>query len=493
VLCSDRTRTTLTGLPVTLTGGLFPAVIAASVPTVGRTAGTDGRAIRAVGRELASRVAVDPRLRPDDPPQRSGRETDRCRPRSLPLTRVLLFTGKGGVGKTSVAAATAARAARRGARVLVTSTDPAHSLADALDVALGDRPTPVSLPAGTARSGGSLAGQQLDAQLRLEQHWGEVRDYLRSLLSWGGVGDVAAEELVTLPGLDELFSLIELQQQVLGGRYDLVVVDCAPTAETLKLLALPDALRWYADRVLGPGARMARAVRPLARSLGSVAAEFPLPGDHVAGAVDRLHLDLTGVHELLTDPTRSSVRLVVNPERLVLAEAQRTATSLSLFGYAVDALVVNRLLPDHLTDPYLARWKQRHAQHLHEARTAFAPLPVLTAPLFDDELAGVGDLMELGEQLYGERDEQAVLHVAPPVTVEVVDDRLVLRVALPFATEDQLELHQRGEALHVKVAGAKRVVHLPAALRRRDVSGARLRDGVLEVRFADAPTAVGAS
>jgi arsenite/tail-anchored protein-transporting ATPase len=408
---------------------------------------------------------------------------------------VLLFTGKGGVGKTSVAAATAVRAANRGARVLVTSTDPAHSLADALDVHLGDRPSRVPLPgpASGCASGprGSLMGQQLDAQQRLEAHWGEVRDYLVSLLAWGGVGDVAAEELVLLPGLDELFSLVDLRRQVSGGRYDLVVVDCAPTAETLKLLALPDAMRWYADRVLGPGSRMARAVRPLARTLGT--ADLPLPGENVAGAVDRLHLDLAAVHDLLTDPARSSVRLVVNPERMVLAEAQRTATSLSLFGYAVDALVVNRLLPDHLEDPFLARWKQRHADHLAAARQAFAPLPVLTAPLFPDELVGVADLIELGGRLYGELDERAVLHDAPPVTVEPVGELLVLRVVLPFATEDDLELHQQGSALHVKVAGAKRVVKLPAALRRREICGARLHDGVLEVRFAVArPAAVGA-
>lgn len=397
---------------------------------------------------------------------------------------MLLFTGKGGVGKTSIAAATAARAASRGARVLVTSTDPAHSLADALDVDLGDRPGRVPLPVSGRAPGpqGSLMGQQLDAQQRLEEHWGEVRDYLVALLAWGGVGDVAAEELVLLPGLDELFSLVDLRWQVSGGEYDLVVVDCAPTAETLKLLALPDALRWYADRVLGPGSRMARAVRPLARTLGT--ADLPLPGQEVAGAVDRLHLDLAAVHELLTDPVRSSVRLVVNPERVVLAEAQRTATSLSLFGYAVDALVVNRLLPDHLEDPFLARWKQRHADHLAAARRDFAPLPVLTAPLFDDELVGVTDLLELGARLYGERDERAVLHDMPPVTVDAVGDLLVLRIALPFATEDDLELHQQGSALHVKVAGAKRVVKLPAALRRREVSGARLHDGVLEVRFA---------
>jgi arsenite/tail-anchored protein-transporting ATPase len=411
---------------------------------------------------------------------------------------VLLFTGKGGVGKTSVAAATAARAASRGARVLVTSTDPAHSLADALDVALGDRPTPVPGPVGTEGSAtgrnGSLVGQQLDAQGRLERHWGDVRDYLLAVLSWGGVGDIAAEELVLVPGLDELFALVELLHQVESGRYDLVVVDCAPTAETLKLLALPDALRWYADRVIGPGRRMARAVRPLARTFGTATADVPVPGDRVVDAIDRLHIQLGAVHDLLTDADRVSVRLVVNPERLVLAEAQRTATSLSLFGYAVDALVVNRMLPEHIEDPHLAAWKQRHTEHLAAARIAFSPLPVLTAPLFADELTGLGDLAELGDLLYGDLDEQAVLHGARPITIEDDGELMVMRVALPFAAEDDLELHQAAGVLHIKVAGVKRVVTLPAALRRRDVRGARLRDGILEVRFERSSAAtVGAS
>ena len=396
---------------------------------------------------------------------------------------MVLFTGKGGVGKTSIAAATAVEASRRGARVLVTSTDAAHSLADALATPLGDRPTPVAV------AGGPLLAQQLDAQQRLERHWGRVRDYLTSLLHWGGVGDVAAEELVLLPGLEELFALIDLRAQVATGAYDLIVVDCAPTAETLKLLTLPDALRFYTDRILSPGRLLARAVTPLTRHRGVDGSSLPLPDDGVADAVSDVHGELAGVHELLTDTRRSSIRLVVNPERLVLAEAERTATSLSLFGYGVDAVIANRILPAAVTDPFLATWRRRHAEHLAAARAAFAPTPVLEVPLQDDEVVGVTALGRLGRALYEGLDPAEVLHRRPLLRVVEDGPDAVLRLALPFAVEDDLTLSRRGDALQVTVGSVRRNVPLPAALRRREVAGARLRDGYLEVRFRVVPVA----
>jgi arsenite/tail-anchored protein-transporting ATPase len=395
------------------------------------------------------------------------------------MTRVLLFTGKGGVGKTTVAAATAARAAAGGQRVLITSTDPAHSLSDAFDTPLGDDVLAVAE---------RLDALQIDAQTRLERHWRQVRDYLVELLAWGGVGEVQAEELVLLPGLDELFALIDLHQQASSGEYDLIVVDCAPTAETLRLLALPDALRWYVERVMQPGRRVARAVRMTGRTVGGV----PVPEDEVFSAVERVHADLAAVHTLLQDTSRSSIRLVVNPERMVVAEAMRTATSLALFGYGIDAVVVNRVLPEEVTDPYLARWKERHATHLATVREGFAPTPVLTAPLFDDELVGVEGLASLADALYGEQDEVAVLHEARPLEVDRTDEGYLLRVALPFAAKDDVDLARRGAELHVRVGAAKRTIPLPTALRRCDVAGARLRDGALEVRFqTPAPAAAG--
>lgn len=392
------------------------------------------------------------------------------------MTRVVLFTGKGGVGKTTCAAATAARAAAGGARVLVTSTDPAHSLADAFDTAVGDRPTSVAE---------HLDAQQIDAQTRLEEHWRDIRDYLVQLLAWGGLGEVQAQELVLVPGFDELFALLDLQDQVDRGTYDLVVVDCAPTAETLRLLALPDALRWYAERLVQPGRRVARAVRPLTSRVGGM----PVPEDDVFGAVERLQGRLTAVHAVLQDRDVASVRLVVNPERLVVNEAMRTATSLSLFGYGVDAVIANRILPDEVTDPYLARWKQRHAEHLETIHAGFAPTPVLTAPLFADELDGIDGLAQLGAALYGDVDPAAILYRGASMQVQATADGYVLTMPLPFASRDDLDLHRRGTELHVRVGGLKRTVALPAVLRAAQVAGARLRDGTLEVRFVPAPVA----
>ena len=404
------------------------------------------------------------------------------------LTRVLLFTGKGGAGKTSVAAATAVRAAAGGSRVLLSSTDAAHSLADALATRLGDTPRPVAVP---GRAAGRLLVQQVDTQSRLEARWDRVRDYLASVLAWGGVGELAAEELVSFPGLDELFALLDLDDQIDAG-HDVIVVDCAPTAETLKLLSLPDALRWYVDRGLGARRRAARAVAPLTRSLGASGAPFPVPDDHVVDDVGHVHRQLASVHALLTDVGRSSVRLVSTPERLALAETCRTLTTLSLFGYGIDAVVVNRLLPEAITDPYLRRWQQRHAAGLDDTRLAVAPMPVLTAPLLPDEPIGPTALAELGDELYADATSTDVLHHGAPITVDTDDDLPRLRLRLPGVTRDEVELHHHGRDLLIKVAGVRRSVPLPAVLRRREVVGAAVADGILTVRFAGVPaTATG--
>lgn len=392
------------------------------------------------------------------------------------MTRVLLFTGKGGVGKTSIAAATAVASAAAGQRVLVLSTDPAHSLADALDHPVSDQPVTIA---------SRLAAQQIDVQRRIERHWDAVRDYLVELLAWGGVGEVAAEELVVLPGLDELFALLDLRTHVQAGEHDLVVVDCAPTAETLRLLALPDALRWYVERILVPGRRMARALRPMTSRVGGV----PVPEDRVFEAVQRLQRELAEVHALLQDPARSSVRLVLTPERVVISETLRTATSMGLFGYAVDAVVVNRILPDVIADPYLRRWQERHAEHLTTVEREFAPTPVLRAPLLPDEPVGVAGLGALADGLYAGRDATAVLHRHDPLRIEPHEGGYVLRLALPFAGRDDVDLHRRGDALHVRVGSNKRTVPLPAALRRCEVAGARLTEGDLRVRFTAAAPA----
>jgi arsenite-transporting ATPase len=388
--------------------------------------------------------------------------------------RILLFTGKGGVGKTTVAAATAVRAAERGHRTLVMSTDPAHSLADSFGTELGAEPRQLAR---------NLWAEQIDSQARLEANWRDIQDYVVNLLNWGGVDAIEAEELSIIPGLDELFSLIDINRYQQQGDYDVLVVDCAPTAETLRLLSLPEALGWYIDRLFPSSRRIATVARPLLGRLGNLP---PIASDAVFGAVERLYRNLERVRLLLAEPRSSTVRLVVNPEKMVVAEARRTYTYLSLFGYRVDAVVVNRLLPEDVTDPYFGKWKEIQADHFRTITESFSPLPILTCRLFDDEMVGLTRLAEVADAVYGERDPAAVLAESQPL--RVTKDRsggYALRLDLPFAERGELDVLRKGDELLVKVGQYKRNVLLPQALQPLEVVAANLRGGTLVVRFGD--------
>jgi arsenite-transporting ATPase len=387
------------------------------------------------------------------------------------MTRVLLFTGKGGVGKTTTAAATALRCADRNLRTLVLSTDPAHSLADALDVPLGPLAAPVV---------SNLWGQQLDAQDRLEDAWYEIQAWLLEVMAWAGVDAVEAEELSVIPGLDEVFALADIRRHAEDGRWDVVVVDCAPTAETLRLLSLPEVLSWAMERLFPMGRAVNRVVAPVL----SRVSKLPVADDSVFAATQRFYDELDGVKELLTDPARTSVRLVVNPERMVIAEARRTHTYLSLFGYGVDAVVANRLLPEEVVDPWFKAWKEAHAEHLATIEEGFAPVPVLRAELAPEELVGVERLRAFGETLYGDDDPSLRLHHSKPFELVSEGDDLVLRLALPGAVHDDLDLGCRDGELLVRVGAYRRTMVLPDSLKRREIADARLDDGVLTVRFS---------
>ncbi len=389
-----------------------------------------------------------------------------------PSTRIVLVTGKGGVGKTTLAGATAVHAARAGRRVLLTSTDPAHSLGDLFATPLGDTPVRVAE---------RLDALQLDGRARLEEHWQDVRDYLVAVLARGGLGDLQARELVMLPGLDELFALLDLQVRASSGEHDLVVVDCAPTAETLRLLALPEALGFYVERLLGPGRRLARLVRPVTSSVAGV----PVPDDGVFDTVDRVQRRLGEVRALLADPVRTSVRLVLTPERLVVAEGLRTATTLALFGHAVDAVLVNRVLDDDGEAALGATWAARQREHLATIDEAFPDRPRLRVPLWPDEPVGEDALGALGARLWADRDPATMLATPPGPAIVATDTGHRLTLPVPFASRDDLRLHRRGRDLHVTVAGVKRVVPLPDVLAAHEVTGARLRDGRLEVDLAE--------
>jgi arsenite-transporting ATPase len=392
--------------------------------------------------------------------------------------RVILFTGKGGVGKTTVAAATAVRSAAAGARTLVMSTDPAHSLADSFEFEIGSDPTEIAP---------NLWGQQIDAQERLEDNWREIQDYFVQLMNWAGTETIQAEELTVIPGIDEIFSLIDVRTHVESGAFDAVVVDCAPTAETLRLLSLPEVMNWYIERIFPVERRVVKAVRPMLSRMTTL----PIAGDQVFAAIERLHRNLDAVKQILTDEKISSVRLVVNPEKMVIAEARRTYTYLGLFGYRVDAVVVNRIIPDDVTDPYFGKWKDIQTEHLATVHESFDPVPILTSRLFDREMVGIPLLREMGSEVYGDRPAMDVLYHDEPIRVRKRGTGYVLSMRLPFVSRDDMDIHRRGEELFVRVGSYKRNLILPQSLRRMAVREANFAGDRLEILFGRIEPAAG--
>ncbi|QCW51219.1 ArsA family ATPase [Nocardioides dongxiaopingii] len=385
--------------------------------------------------------------------------------------RILLFTGKGGVGKSTVAAGTAALAAAAGHRTLVLSTDAAHSLGDAFGVELGAEATEVAE---------RLFVQQVDAQLRFEQSWAEVQGYLMSVLDVAGVDPVAAEELTVVPGAEEVLALLELRLHALSGEWDVIVVDCAPTAETLRLLALPEALGWYMQRIFPTQQRVVRALRPVL----SRAAGVPMPGGSVFEAVERLHAELGEVHALLSGP-EASVRIVLTPEHVVLAEARRSHTSLSLFGYRVDGVVANRVFPAGGADEWRARWVAAQDDVLGEVAESFAGLPLWRSEYLPTEPVGVAALTEVAAGLYDGADPLAVPTGDGPFRVTRDTGGAVLHLALPNVQRADVDLVRHHDELVVTVGSYRRLLTLPAGLARLRVAGARVEDGELRVRFRE--------
>ena len=385
--------------------------------------------------------------------------------------RILLFTGKGGVGKSTVAAGTAALAAARGLRTLVLSTDAAHSLADAFGATVGSEPTEVAE---------CLFVQQVDAQLRFEQSWAEIQRYLLTVLDVAGVDPVAAEELTVIPGAEEVLALLELRLQVLSGEWDVVVVDCAPTAETLRLLALPEALGWYMQRVLPVQRRVVKALRPVLQK----AAGAPMPGDTVFDAVERLHAELDEVRAMLSGP-EASVRLVLTPENVVLAEARRSYTTLSLYGYRVDGVVANRVFPAEGADDWRAGWVMAQDDVLDQVGQSFVGLPVWRSVYRSREPVGVAALAELARDVYGTDDPLAAPGGDGPFRISRTASGALLRLSLPFVTRAEVDLARNGDELVLTVGSYRRLLTLPSGLARFRIAGARVDTGELQVRFEE--------
>jgi arsenite-transporting ATPase len=387
--------------------------------------------------------------------------------------RTILYTGKGGVGKTSVAAATARLAAAQGVDTVVLSTDPAHSLADCLEVAVGSEPTQV---------GERLWAQQVAAQDEMERNWAAVQDWLGEMLLERGVDRISAEELTVPPGMDELFSLLQIKRHHEEERFGCVIVDCAPTGETLRLLSFPDVARWWLQKVFPQSSQMLNAARPFARAVLDVT----LPGEAVLYDVQRLVRNLIAMNEILRDNERVSVRLVMTPDRMVVDEARRTFTYLNLYGYLTDAVIVNRVFPEEV-GAYFGPWRERQLSALADVEAAFAPVPVLRAPYFGEEVVGGEMLDRLGERVFNGHDPAAVLHDALTQELVVGANAAELRLDLPFADKGDISLKKIGLELVVRVDGHKRTLMLPPALGDYQPTGASFDGAALHVTF-DGPT-----
>jgi arsenite-transporting ATPase len=388
--------------------------------------------------------------------------------------RLILYLGKGGVGKTTTAAATAVRSAELGHRTLVVSTDVAHSLADALDHPLGSLPTQLTE---------HLWGQEINVLDEVREHWGELRTYLAGLLKRKGVDDVASEELAIIPGMEEVVSLLHIRRQAREGNFDAVVVDAAPTGETIRLLTMPETFQWYAARVMDwdPGTKS--VAKPLVRAL--------IPATNAFETLERLTKGVEALRQTLTDPEISSYRLVVNAERMVIKEAQRAATYLSLFGYPVDGVVLNRLLPRNAVEgefmQRLAEMQQGYRQQVHDI---FTPLPIWEAPHYPRDMKGVADLGLLGRELFKDDDPTKVFFRGSMHEIVKEGEEYVMRLPLPHVEIGKVAITKRGDELFISIGNFKRDMILPLTLAERPAKRAVFREGVLEVRFGPPETSV---
>jgi arsenite-transporting ATPase len=384
--------------------------------------------------------------------------------------RVILYTGKGGVGKTTIAAATAVRCAQRGLRTLVISTDAAHSLGDSLDCEVGPEPRQIAE---------NLYAQEVNALHEMEGHWEKIHEYLAALFNSQGVDDIIAEELATPPGMEEIASLMWIRRHAETRQFDVLVVDCAPTGETLQLLAFPDVARWYLNRIFPIERRVMKLARPMVQPFIGI----PLPSDEIYGSIRQLLVDLDSMKEILGDPKSCTVRIVLNLEKMVIKESQRAFTYLNLYDYQVDAVIVNRVLPEEAGSGYFADWRKVQARYAAQVEETFAPVPILNTRLFEHEIVGIPQLSEMAESLFGATAPEQILYEAKPQSLRKLGDEYELSLQVPFVTRDQVELTQKDDELYISVGPYKRELSLPRVLRGKVTKSARLEGGVLAIRF----------
>jgi arsenite-transporting ATPase len=384
------------------------------------------------------------------------------------------MTGKGGVGKTSVAAATGLRCAELGYKTLVLSTDPAHSLADSFDLELGHEPKLVSP---------NLWGAELDALMELEGNWGAVKRYITQVLQARGLEGVQAEELAILPGMDEIFGLVRMKRHYDEGDFEVLIIDSAPTGTALRLLSLPEVGGWYMRKFYKPFQGMSVALRPIVEPIFRPLAGFSLPDKEVMDAPYEFYEQIEALEKVLTDNTQTSVRLVMNPEKMVIKESLRAHAYLSLYNVSTDLVVANRIIPQEVNDPFFQRWKENQQIYKQEIYDNFHPLPVKEVPLYSEEMCGLAALERLKETLYGNEDPAKVYYQENTLKVLQEKDYYSLELYLPGIPKEQIQLNKTGDELNVRIGNHRRNLVLPQALAALKPSGAKMEEDYLKIRF----------
>lgn len=382
------------------------------------------------------------------------------------MTRIILFTGKGGVGKTTVAAATAIRTSNLGHRTLLISTDPAHSLSDSLQIPLKPYPTRVK---------DNLYGMEVNVEYELEKHWSIIKEYLTIFFKSQGIEDVIAEELAIFPGFDELASLLHLLKFYEDNEYDVIILDCAPTGETLRLLSVPEVAKWYMNRFFGIERRVLKLVKPIAEPI----INLPLPSDEVLDRIQEMYVKMGQLKEIL-ESENTVVRIVMNPEKMVIKESERAFTYLNLFGYSVDCIIVNKVFPEEAGE-YFEKWLKIQKNNLKEIEEKF-PIPVFKIPFKSSEI--VGDLLyELSESLYDGKDPTEVFYYEKSMKIEKVNEDFILAIKAPFVKKEEINLMKRGDELIIVAGQWKRILFLPQSLAMREPAGASFNKGELHIKF----------
>ncbi|MEJ2007366.1 MAG: TRC40/GET3/ArsA family transport-energizing ATPase [Acidobacteriota bacterium] len=388
--------------------------------------------------------------------------------------RIILYSGKGGVGKTSISAATGLELARRGYKTLVMSVDPAHSLSDAFDLDNNLMGRETGHPMNVAKD---LWIQEVDVLQEISRHWDAVYAYVAALLNVSGLEQTLAEELAIFPGMEEVSSLLYVNQYVREKTFDVILLDCAPTGESLRFVSIPTTLEWYMAKIFKLERRVANVVRPMVRSFTGV----PFPEEKYFENLGELHRKLSGIDKLMADPKITTVRLVTNPEKIVLKETQRAFTYFCLYGLTVDAVIINRVLPRDACGEFFSTWKGTQERWIHTLEEFFAPVPVWRVPLFQDEVLGIERLKRLGRALYGSRDPARRFFDEAPYRFRKVDGQYHLHLRLPFVTSEHVDLYKKSDEMVIRVGGYKRHISLPQRVARCEPVSARVKEGELVV------------